>query len=247
MKTTAYILLLAASVWLNGAQAAPFRDCPACPEMEAVPAGSFQMGEAGRRNAIPVHAVTLPAFAIGKYEVTQGEWKAVMGGNPSKANFCGDACPVENVNWHEAQEFARRLAAKTGKSYRLPSEAEWEYACRAGGRHDYCGGDDPDKLAWYGDEYGGTQPVGQKQPNVWGLFDMSGNVWEWTQDCNHPDYQGAPIDGSAWESAGGCGSRVLRGGSWLGGPQYSRAALRFGFTPNFRAGDFGFRVVRNLE
>lgn len=245
MKNPTYWALVVAC-WLSGAQAASFRDCPDCPEMQALPAGSFQMGAAMPPNTTPVHAVNVRAFAIGKYEVTQGEWKAIMGSNPSKAN-CGDSCPVERVNWHEAQEFVKRLSAKTGKSYRLPTEAEWEYACRAGESHDFCGGNDPAKLAWVGDEYGSPHVVGQKQANAWGLHDMSGNVWEWTQDCTHENYQGAPADGSAWEAAGECNSRILRGGSWLSGPQYSRATLRFGFSPKFRAGDFGLRVVRVLE
>jgi len=243
MRTFVFITSL---LWLTNVSAASFRDCIDCPEMEVLPAGNFQMGETGRRNAMPAHTVTLPAFAIGKHEVTQGEWKAVMGDNPSKIAACSDTCPVENISWHDAQEYVKRLSARTGKRYRLPTEAEWEYACRAGGEHDYCGGGEADKLAWSGDQYGGIHPVGQKQSNAWGLYDMSGNVWEWVQDCMHPDYKGAPVDGAAWE-APDCKSRVLRGGSWLSGPQYSRAALRFGFTPNFRAGDFGFRVARNLE
>lgn len=222
-----------------------FRDCADCPEMIVLPAGSFQMGAAGRPATEPVHTVSLPAFAIGKTEVTHGQWKAVMGANPGKFQACGDDCPVEQVTWPDAQEFVTRLSAKTGKSYRLPSEAEWEYACRAGQSSRYCGGDDPDKLAWYGDEYGSPHPAGQKQANAWGLHDMSGNVWEWTQDCLHPNYRGAPTDGSAWQEPE-CRSRVLRGGSWLSGPQYGQAVIRLGFRPDFRSGDFGLRVVRTL-
>lgn len=240
------LLLLALVAGLAAAQAPSFKDCSECPEMRPLPAGSFQMGAPMPANAAPVHTVSLRAFAIGKHEVTQGEWKAVMGANPSKAVACGDACPVENVNWFDAQEFVKRLGARTGKRYRLPSEAEWEYACRAGQPTDFCGGDEPPRLAWVGDEHGGPHPAGQKQANAWGLYDMSGNVWEWTQDCTHADYQGAPADGAAWEEAD-CKSRILRGGSWLSGPQYSRATLRFGFTPKFRAGDFGLRVVRMLD
>jgi formylglycine-generating enzyme required for sulfatase activity len=241
MKSALFLALLAVTAPALGGDT--FRDCPACPEMVALPAGAFQMGEAGRRNALPVHPVNLAAFAIGKYEVTQGEWKALMGVNPSKNPECGDACPVENVSWNDAGEFLRRLAAKTGQPYRLPSEAEWEYACRAGAVEDYCGSNDPDRVLWWGDEYGSTQPVGKKQANAWGLFDMSGNVWEWVADCSHPDYRGAPGDGSAWVEAG-CASRILRGGSWMDGPQYARAALRFGFKADFRAGDIGLRVAR---
>ena len=238
------ILLPLLSACAIGAQAASFRDCSNCPEMVAVPAGNFVMGIDGRAGLEPAHKVDLAAFAIGKFEITQGEWKALMGSNPSKFADCGDACPVERVTWNEAQEFVKRLSAKTGKRYALPSEAQWEYACRAGLATDWCGGNDVDKVAWAGDEFGSTHAVGQKQANAWGIYDMSGNVWEWTQDCAHADYKGAPADGSAWEANSECQSRMLRGGSWLSGPQYGRVGLRFGFTPNFRAGDFGFRVVR---
>ncbi len=237
---------LVGALWLANAQAELIRDCAECPEMAVLPGGSFQMGMAGRQLTEPVRTVTLPAFAIGKTEVTQGQWKAVMGSNPSKFQACGDGCPVEQVTWPDAQEFAKRLSTQTGKTYRLPSEAEWEYACRAGQASRYCGGDDLDKLAWYGDEYGSTHPVGNKQANAWGLHDMSGNVWEWTQDCMHPNYQGAPTDGSAWQETE-CKNRVLRGGSWLSGPQYGQVVIRFGFKPDFRASDFGFRVVRELN
>lgn len=233
-------------LWLATAQAESIRDCAECPEVVVLPAGNFQMGLAGRPVTEPVHTVVLPSFAIGKHEVTQGQWKAVMGSNPSGFQACGDGCPVERVTWYEVQDFVSRLSAKTGKTYRLPSEAEWEYACRAGAQHDFCGGDKADQLAWYGDEYGSPRSVGQKRANAWGLHDMSGNVWEWTQDCMHPNYQGAPTDGSAWQ-APDCKSRVLRGGSWLSGPQYGRAVIRFGFKPDFRAGDFGFRVVRDVR
>lgn len=238
--------LLALTIAVGSAQAASIKDCDDCPEMAVLAAGSFTMGAAGQPRTSPPHAVTLRGFAIGRHEVTQGQWKAVMGTNPSRFAGCGDGCPVENIDWHEAGEFAKRLSIKTGKTYRLPSEAEWEYACRAAGQHDFCGSDNAAQVAWYGDEYGSPHPVGQKQANTWGLHDMSGNVWEWIQDCNHASYEGAPADGSAWETSD-CASRVLRGGSWLSGPQYGRATLRFSFKPGFRAGDFGLRVVRELE
>jgi formylglycine-generating enzyme required for sulfatase activity len=239
--------LFAASCWPVHAGAETLKDCATCPEMVVLPAGSFQMGLPGRAKEGPVHTVTLSRFAIGRFEVTQGEWKAVMGTNPSKAAGCGAGCPVENVNWHDAREFVKKLSARTGRRYRLPSEAEWEYACRAGTQNDFCGGDDADKVAWYGNEYETLHEAGQKQPNAWGLYDMSGNVWEWTQDCRHDSYQGAPADGSAWEGGEHCDSRILRGGSWLTGPQYTRTGLRFPFSANYRAGDFGVRVVRELE
>jgi formylglycine-generating enzyme required for sulfatase activity len=243
-------ILLVLPLWwcaLATAGAETFRDCQDCPEMVALPAGSFQMGAAGGRGQEPAHAVAIAAFAIGKYEVTQGEWRALMGNNPSKFADCGERCPVERVSWQDARAFVARLSAKTGQAYRLPTEAEWEYACRASAGGGWCGGDEFAQFAWIGNLRGGPRPVGGKSPNAWGLFDMSGNVWEWTQDCAHPDYHGAPTDGSAWEADGDCASRMLRGGSWLSGPQYGRATIRFGFSTDYRTGDFGFRVVRSQK
>ena len=237
------VALLGAALLASSAHADSFRDCPRCPEMVNVPAGSFIMGIDGRGDLGPAHRVELPAFAIGRFEVTQGEWLALMGANPSRFAACGERCPVERVTWEDARAYVRKLSEKTGKRYALPSEAQWEYACRAGQATDWCGGNDVDAVQWSGDEYGSTHPVGEKRANAWGLHDMSGNVWEWTQDCSHPDYKGAPADGSAWET-GECRSRMLRGGSWQSGPQYGRVGLRFGFTPTFHAADFGFRVVR---
>jgi formylglycine-generating enzyme required for sulfatase activity len=242
-------IVIPLSFWLAGlsnAGADAFRDCPDCPEMVALPTGKFTMGATGGPGQEPAHAVAVAAFAIGRYEVTQGEWQALMGSNPSKFADCGDRCPVERVSWHDAHTFVERLSAKTGKAYRLPSEAEWEYACRAGADGGWCGGEAA-RVAWIGNLRGGPRPVGGKEANAWGLFDMSGNVWEWTRDCAHADYHGAPADGSAWEADGDCASRMLRGGSWLSGPQYGRATIRFGFSADYRTGDFGFRVVRSLE
>jgi formylglycine-generating enzyme required for sulfatase activity len=216
------------------------------PDMAELPAGSFRMGEAGRSGAMPPHVVQLRAFAISRHEITQGEWRGVMGGNPSHFSACGDDCPVDQVSWQDAVAYTRRLSDLTGHRYRLPSEAEWEYACRAGIEQDFCGGDNPATVAWYGTPKGGPHTVAGKEANAWGLFDMSGNVWEWTQDCLHDDYVGAPTDGSAWQEDG-CRARVLRGGSWLSGPQYARAALRLGFDPGYRSRDFGFRVVREAD
>jgi formylglycine-generating enzyme required for sulfatase activity len=221
------------------------RDCADCPEMIAIPEGSFAMGDNNRPIAAPQHTVAIRKFALGKFEVTQREWQAVMDNNPSRFAGCDD-CPVEQVSWDDAQIYLKRLSAKTGKSYRLPSEAEWEYACRAGKATMWCGGDTPAEVAWSGDEYGSTHPVGTRQPNAWGFYDMSGNVWEWTDDCSFPDYQNAPLDGSSRQSEKLCQSRILRGGSWLSGPQYGQAVLRLGFKGSYRMSDYGFRVARDI-
>ena len=224
------------------------RDCDECPEMLVIPDGSFQMGSnQGDSDEKPVHTVQIASFALAKTEVTQGQWRAIMGNNPSRFDGCGDNCPVEKVNWNDAQDYVRKLSEKTGQKYRLPSEAEWEYACRAGGQHQYCGSDSVDSVAWYDGNSGGkTHAVGQKQANAWGLYDMSGNVWEWAEDCGNNTYGGAPIDGSAW-IGGDCGKRVVRGGSWNYDPAYSRAADRGGAGTAYRYYDSGFRPARIIS
>ncbi|MDP1613806.1 MAG: SUMF1/EgtB/PvdO family nonheme iron enzyme [Sulfuritalea sp.] len=229
-----------------------FRDCAECPELVVIPGGSYEMGsaadEAGRdSDEGPQHRVSVGTFALGKTEVTQGQWRALMGSNPSRFSSCGDGCPVENVSWDDAQAYVRRLSEKTGKRYRLPSEAEWEYACRAGGTQTYCGSDSVDRVAWYGGNSGSkTHPAAGKQANAFGLFDMSGNVWEWVEDCYHDSYSGAPSDGSAWTS--GCKDvrRVLRGGSWSDDPKVARSADRIRSSRVFRFDSSGFRVARML-
>jgi formylglycine-generating enzyme required for sulfatase activity len=228
-----------------------FRDCSDCPEMVVVPAGGFMMGadknfENASDDETPLHRVNIERpFALGKYEVTQGEWVAVMGDNPS--NFKGRSRPVEQVSWNDAQDFIRRLNAKTGKQYRLPSEAEWEYAARAGSQSTYSFGDEKGQLggyAWFDGNSGSeTHPVGQLKPNRFGLYDMHGNVWEWVQDCWNKDYRGAPDDGRAW-TAGDCGRRVLRGGSWLYSPFDLRARGRYDGDSGYHGGHSGFPVAR---
>lgn len=196
------------------AQATPksgesFRDCTDCPEMVVIPAGS-----------------TGPAFAMGKTEVTQGQWRAIMGNNPSRFGNCGADCPVEKVSWNDAKDFISRLNSKTGKQYRLPSEAEWEVACRAGRQQEYCGSDSVDSVAWHGENSGDTtHPVGRKQPNAYGLYDMSGNVWEWVGDCYNRD---------CWK----------RGGSFAREPRFARATERE--EGGSRNTDYGFRLARML-
>lgn len=224
-----------------------FRDCIGCPEMVVIPAGSFDMGSNdGEDEEKPVHRVTLSrAFAMGKTEVTQGQWRAIMGNNPSNYSVCGDECPVEQVSWVNAQDFIRRLNQKTGKQYRLPSEAEWEYACRAGRKQEYCGSDSVGSVAWHESNSGNAiHPVAGKQANAFGLYDMSGNVWEWVEDGYHDNYNVAPADGSAWQGDGA--KRVLRGGSWDDAPQIARAANRYWLDPAEGLEGLGFRLVRTL-
>ena len=171
-------------------------------------------------------------FEIGRYMVTQGEWRAVMGNNPSHFNNCDVSCPVESVSWNDVQEFIRKLNAKTGKQYRLPTEAEWEFACYGGSQTDYCGGSDLDAVGWYmGNSNSQTHPVGQKKANVYGLYDMTGNVWEWMDDCPNTN---------------NCGARSIRGGSWMDAPQYQLAAYRDRGSVEFRNFFIGFRLARSL-
>jgi len=223
-----------------------FKDCDECPEMAVIPAGSFQMGSSRFDNEKPVHSVTISRpFALSRTEVTQGQWRAIMGSNPSRFKNCGDDCPVENVSWHEAKEFIRKLNDKTGKSYRLPTEAEWEYACRAGGNQEYCGSDDIDAVAWHKDNSGSeTHAVAGRQANAFGLYDMIGNVSEWAEDCWN-DANNAPTDGSAWTS-GECVRRVVRGGSLFFSSQQIRSTRRYSFVATDQNFNNGLRPVRVL-
>jgi formylglycine-generating enzyme required for sulfatase activity len=224
-------------------------------EFVLVPAGSFMMGSTdelmvrlnGSTNgvdSVPVHQVTISQpFYMGRYEVTQAQWQAVMGNNPSSFKDCGGNCPVEQVSWDDAQNFINKLnESNDGFRYRLPSEAEWEYACRAGTTGDYAG--TLSEMAWYSDNSGSkTHAVGGKQPNAWGLADMHGNVWEWCQDWYHQTYQGAPPDGSAWLSGEEQKYRVMRGGSWKAHADGTTSAYRYWGTPDDRFNYLGFRVV----
>ena len=215
-------------------------------EFIEVPAGSFEMGKDGGDTGPPHQVSISKGFLMGKYEVTQAQWQALMGSNPSY--FKGATLPVEQVSWNDCQEFIQKLNALGQGTYRLPSEAEWEYACRAGNTGEYCFGNDGSKIgefAWHVWNCGAkTHDGGQKQPNTWGLYDMPGNVWEWCQDLYHESYTGAPAEGSAWELPGG-GFRVLRGGSWYTYPQECRSAYRAYDPPDRRLNDIGFRLVRN--
>ncbi|MEA5489685.1 MULTISPECIES: formylglycine-generating enzyme family protein [Pseudanabaena] len=233
-------------------------------EMEPIPTGSFMMGapkaeKDSNDDERPQHKVSVPDFMIGIYPITQAQWRFVAtlpkvktDLEPDPSNFKGEDRPVERVSWLDAMEFCRRLSKHTKREYRLPSEAEWEYACRAGTTTAYSFGDNAAELgeyAWYGENSDSqTHPVGQKQPNAFGLYDMHGNVWEWCADDWHESYKGAPKDGSVWikdnkNYEAPEASKLLRGGSWDFFAQYCRSASRFNFLARVQYDSFGFRVV----
>ncbi len=225
-------------------------------ELVSIPGGAFLMGSPegeGSNDEHPQHSVTVPDFFMGKYAVTQAQWRAVaalpqvsrsLTAEPSKFKFKGENRPVEQVSWHGAIEFCDRLTRLTGQRYRLPSEAEWEYACRAKTTTAFHFGANltPD-LANYGGNRGTTTDVGSFPPNGFGLYDMHGNVWEWCADYWHDTYTGAPNDGNAWIAGGKGEYRVRRGGSWFGYPEFCRSADRSWDAPDNTSFDVGFRVV----
>jgi len=245
-------------------------------EMIAIAAGTFMMGSPEdelKRNSseAPQHEVNVAAFFLGKYPITQAQWRAVAALpqinrqlEPDPSTFKGDKLPIEQVSWHDAVEFCDRLSSHTGRDYRLPTEAEWEYACRAGTTTpfhfgetittdlaNYDGTDDPDGK-WSGTYGQGPKGECRKETtpvdhfaiaNAFGVCDMHGNVWEWCQDHWHDSYEGAPTDGSAWLSENENDYRVIRGGSWLTNPRNCRSACRYYNTPDNRDLNLGFRVV----
>ena len=241
------------------------QDCPACPPMVYIPAGSFRMGDiqgGGDDDEKPVHRVSVGAFLMSATEVTFAQWDACVaaGGcddsGPRSAG--GDngwgrgSRPVIEVSWEDAQQYVKWISAKTGEQYRLPSEAEWEYAARAGSETKYSWGNsignnkancDGCDSRWDNSQ---TAPVGSFAANAFGLYDMHGNVWEWTQDCWNGSYKGAPSDGTAWLS-GECGRRVLRGGSWFSYPSSLRSANRDRVNAFIRYYINGFRLARTLD
>jgi formylglycine-generating enzyme required for sulfatase activity len=237
-----------------------FKECASCPEMVVVPAGSFIMGspenEAGRRDHEgPQRKVTIrQPFAVGKFEITLDEWHACYGHSGCLRFpfdfFARNRAPVRNVSWSDVKQYVAWLARVTGKPYRLLTEAEWEYAARAGQPERFSFGDDEAKLGeygWYRDNSGESpQPVGQKKPNAFGLYDTHGNVFEWVEDCYRADYNAAPTDGSPLISID-CGQRVFRSGSYLQGAQDLRSAHRWRQPEDSRFDDVGFRVARKLN
>ncbi len=215
--------------------------------MVEIPEGSFAMGSEENEYEKPIHEVKIISFWMSKYQVTQAQYEAIMGTNPS--NFRGSNNPVENISWDDARAFCEKLSNHSEYTYRLPSEAEWEYACRAETLTKYHSGDsesDLAKVAWYDENSEGkTHPVGKKSPNSWELYDMHGNVWEWCEDDWHDSYEGAPDDGGAWVDDPRGSDRVLRGGGWFNDAWYCRAANRGSHNPSYRFSYSGFRLVRS--
>ena len=238
-------------------------------EMAYIPSGKFQMGspesEIDRRDSeSPQHPVTVNEFFMGRFPVTQAQWKVVAGfpkidrdlkPNPSRFKSKTEDLPIENVSWLDAQEFCKRLSNKMGRSYRLPSEAEWEYACRAGTTTPFYFGEtissdiaNYDAQSAYGPGERGqyrqkTTAIDSFPPNDFGLCDMHGNVWEWCADGWHKNYVGAPSNGSVWDASNDSGSRILRGGSWFCVPGDCRSACRYSSSPDNASYSLGFRLA----
>jgi formylglycine-generating enzyme required for sulfatase activity len=212
--------------------------------MVALLGGKFQMGSDVRNSEVPVHTVTVPPFYMGKFAVTQAQYQTVMGHNPS--SFRGKHRPVEQVAWEDAIAFCQRLSERTGKAYRLPSEAEWEYACRAGSATPYYFGEMITTQV-VNCNSGQTTDVGSFPPNLFGLYDMHGNVSEWCQDHWHRDYVGSPADGSVWASRRNNQFYVCRGGSWCDLVEGCRSAFRFKIRRDNREHHIGFRVACPLS
>jgi formylglycine-generating enzyme required for sulfatase activity len=234
-----------------------FRDCADCTEMVVVPEGEFNMGSGDSVNEKPEHRVVIAnPFAIGRREITFTEWDACVraGGckyEPSDRGWGRDNRPVINVSWDDAKAFVAWLSQKTGKKYRLPTEAEWEYAARAGTTSPFwwgrmAGTDHANCEDCSSKSLRQTAPTGTFRPNGFGLYDTSGNAAEWVEDCWNENYRGAPTDGSAW-TTGQCGERVLRGGSFASKATFVRSASRFRYDEDVRYYANGFRVARDLK
>lgn len=227
-------------------------------EMVEIEPGTFWMGslesEEGRGSDEKRHQVTLTqGFWMGKYEVTQGEWESLMGNHRSNFKSSGKRAPVENVSWEDAKAFCQRLnereksagRLREGYEYKLPTEAQWEYACRAGTETRYSFGSEEtalDQYGWYSSNSASTtHPVGQKQPNAFGLYDMHGNVWEWCEDWYDKDYPSASVTDPVGPASGS--GRIERGGSWYRSAEFCRSASRYGDPSSFRDSDLGFRLA----
>jgi formylglycine-generating enzyme required for sulfatase activity len=238
-----------------------FKECAAgCPTMVVLPADTFMMGSPGDEkdhdnSEGPQHQVTIATpFAVSKTKVTFAEWDTcVAAGSCRKIynEWGGSDVPVVSVGWKDAKDYVGWLSRITGKQYRLLTEAEWEYAARAGTQTRFSFGDDEtqlDRFAWYiGNSQKTTHPVAMKEPNRFGLYDMHGNAYEWVEDPWHDNYQGAPADGSAWTNGRDPNQRVVRGSSWGGSPKNSRVARRRMDGISVTDNDRGFRVARTLN
>jgi formylglycine-generating enzyme required for sulfatase activity len=232
-----------------------FRDCAQCPVMIPVPAGSFEMGSNGDWSEKPIHRVNVAAFSLAKYMVTQGEWQACLSGEGCgyKADVVNERLPIMNISWDDAQQYIKWIRKVTNKPYRLPSEAEWEYAARAGTATPYpwgsqIGVDKADCSGCGTKGYDSQLPslVGSYESNGWGFFDMFGGVSEWVEDCWHKDYTGAPINGVAW-TAPRCASHVLRGGSWKNPPKDITVSARNYYDTSVRYPGNGLRVALSMQ
>lgn len=222
----------------------------------SVPGGSFMMGCTAEQNGEcdededPVHSVTIQPFLIGKTEITQGQWTAIMGSNPSFFSSCGLDCPVETVSWNEIQVFISKLNATLppdAKPFRLPSESEWEYAARGNEGFKYAGSNNIDAVAWNSGNSGdSTHPVMGLAPNAFGLYDMSGNVYEFTEDFYHDDYNGAPQDGTPWLDSSQSTERVQRSGAYRLDTNNCRTSNRSSSTQSEKFSYIGFRLARSL-
>jgi len=238
-----------------------FRDCATeCPEMIVLPVGDFVMGSAegvGSNQERPSRSVKIAKpIAVSRFEVTFQEWDAcVTSGScshrPDDRNWGRGRQPVINISWHDAKQYTAWLVRKTGLPYRLLTEAEWEYAARAGTTTRFFFGDDEAVLGDYGwstyNSENRTHPVGEKKPNQFGLYDMHGNAAEWVEDHWHDNYHGAPADASTWVEGGDANRRVVRGGSWHTKPDWLRSAFRWGSIAESRSWLCGFRVARTIE
>ena len=247
----------AVAVPVAGVKPAPgaeWKDCAACPPLISLPAGQFTMGSnSSDLSERPAHKVTLATpFAIGKYEVTAGQWNACADARVCQRVAQADEAPVRDVSWDDVQQYLKWLGTTSGKPYRLPTEAEWEYAARGGTTTAFWWGEKlvPGKAnckdcgpPWQVDA---PAKAGSFGANPYGLHDMNGSVWEWVSDCWHSSFKDAPADGRTWD-APNCTVRVIRGGSWREGAAYMVASTRFKYDASVRNGQNGFRVARNLK
>lgn len=266
MRTLFRLTALLASFWAGAAAAQTaagsgtvFTDCPQCPQMVVIPPGSFQMGEIGHSRETPVHTVTIAKpFAMSVNLITFDDFDACVADGGCGLTRLDDngwgrgRRPAINVTWDQAASYAVWLSRKTGKSYRLPSEAEWEYGARAGTTTAFWFGDSVPPSAANCDGCGSqfdnkqTSPVGTFKPNAFGLYDMVGNLTEWVADPWHDNYDDAPADGSVWDS-GSTKRMTMRGGSWFNPPARNHAAFRNGDSPRVHNAKIGFRVVEILQ